>query len=133
VTLPIFQGGELTRTLQLRKFQQQEAAITYQRTVLSALHEVDNAMTAYGAEQRRRDALQQAVVQNRRALGLARDRYTQGVADFLQVLTAERSLLAAQQDLADSTTNVSTDLVQLYKTLGGGWEPQPAVEADPPK
>ncbi len=135
VTLPIFRGGELTRTLQLRKFQQQEAAITYQRTVLSALHEVDNAMTAYAAQQRRRDALQQAVEQNRRALGLARDRYAQGVADFLQVLTAERSLLAAQQDLADSTTSVSTDLVQLYKTLGGGWEPRPLpeVEADPVK
>ncbi len=134
VTLPIFDGGQLTRTLQLRKAQQQEAAVTYQRTVLAALHEVDNAMTSYATEQRRRDALEEAVKQNRRALALARDRYTQGVADFLQVLTAQRGLLAAQQDLADSTAAVSTDLVQLYKALGGGWvDPTPdAAGADAP-
>ena len=128
VTLPIFEGGRLTRTLQLRKTQQQEAAVSYQRVVLGALHEVDNAMTAYATEQRRRDALAEAVKQNRRALGLAQDRYTQGIADFLQVLTAQRSLLAAQQDLADSTATVSTNLVQLYKALGGGWD-DPTLDA----
>jgi NodT family efflux transporter outer membrane factor (OMF) lipoprotein len=122
ITLPIFDGGRRTRTLELRKAQQQEAAITYQRTVLGALHEVDNALTAYGAEQQRRDELARAVAQDRRAVALARDRYEQGVADFLQVLTAQRALLAAEQDLADSTTTVSTNLVALYKALGGGWE-----------
>jgi len=66
--------------------------------------------------------LEDAVEQNRRALDLARSRYTQGVADFLSVLDAERSLLAAEQQLTDSITTVSTNLVQLYKALGGGWE-----------
>jgi outer membrane protein TolC len=128
ITLPIFDGGRRTRTLELRKAQQQEAAITYQRTVLGALHDVDNALTAYGTEQRRRDELARAVAQDRRAVALARDRYEQGVADFLQVLTAQRALLAAEQDLADSTTTVSTNLVALYKALGGGWEnTQPAA------
>jgi NodT family efflux transporter outer membrane factor (OMF) lipoprotein len=122
VTLPIFEGGQLTRTLELRQAQQQEAAITYQRTVLNALHEVDNALTAYNTEQRRRDRLEQEVIQDQRALELARERYEQGVADFLQVLIVQRDLLAAEQDLADSTTTVSTNLVQLYKALGGGWE-----------
>jgi len=123
ISLPIFEGGRLRRTLELREAQQQEAAIAYQRTVLVALHEVDNALTAYGTEQRRRDRLAQAVAESRRALGLARMRYEQGVADFLQVLTAQRALLAAEQDLADSTTNVSLNLVQLYRALGGGWDP----------
>ena len=122
VSLPIFDGGRLTRTLELREAQQQEAAILYQRTVLGALHEVDNALTAYGAEQRRRAQLEIAVQQNRRALALARDRYAQGVTDFLQVLTAQRALLAAEQDLTDSTTTVSTNMVALYKALGGGWQ-----------
>jgi NodT family efflux transporter outer membrane factor (OMF) lipoprotein len=122
VSLPIFEGGRLRRVLELRKQQEQEAAITYQRTVLNALHEVDNALTAYDAEQRRRDRLEQAVAQNRRALRLAQDRYAQGVADFLSVLTAEQNLLAAEQQLTNSVTNVSTDLVQIYKALGGGWE-----------
>ena len=122
VSLPIFDGGRRTRTLELREAQQQEAAILYQRTVLGALHEVDNALTAYGAEQRRRAQLEIAVQQNRRALALARDRYAQGVTDFLQVLTAQRALLAAEQDLTDSTTTVSTNMVALYKALGGGWQ-----------
>ena len=122
VTLPIFEGGRLKSTLELRKAQQQEAAVTYQRTVLAALHEVDNALTAYQAEQRRRAQLAQAVVQNRRGLALARDRYTQGVVDFLQVLDTQRSLLAAERLYTNSTTEVSTDLVQIYKALGGGWE-----------
>ena len=135
VSLPIFEGGRLTRTLELRRAQQQEAAVTYQRTVLGALHDVDNALTAYQAEQGRRNQLLVAVQQNRRALGLARDRYTQGVIDFLQVLDVQRNLLAAEQQLTDSTTAVSTDLVQIYKALGGGWETDfpaaPPVKAKP--
>src|SRR5262249_10562274 len=68
ITLPIFEGGRLRSTLQLRSQEQQEAAINYQRTVLQALHDVDNALTAYNAEQRRRSQLAQAVAHNRRAL-----------------------------------------------------------------
>ena len=103
--------------------------MTYQRTVLGALHDVDNALTAYDTEQRRRNRLQAAAAQAGRALAIARQRYEQGVADFLQVLIAQRSQLSAEQDLADSTTTVSTNLVQLYKALGGGWQTQyPAIE-----
>jgi NodT family efflux transporter outer membrane factor (OMF) lipoprotein len=122
LTIPIFQGGQLRSTLQLRQAQQQEAAINFQKTVLQAWHDVDNALTAYKAEQTRRAELTQAVAENRRALALAQSRYSQGVADFLTVLDAERSLLATQQQLADSTTTVSANLVALYKALGGGWE-----------
>lgn len=122
ITIPIFQGGQLKSTLQLRKAQQQEAAVNYQKTVLQAFHDVDNALTAYQTEQARRDQLVLAVTQNQRALALAQSRYQQGVADFLTVLDAERSLLSSQQQLADSTTTVSENLVALYKALGGGWE-----------
>jgi len=122
VTLPIFQGGRLRATLELRKVQQQEAALTYQQTVLQAWHDVNNALTAYATEQRRHDALAAAVDQNRVALDLSRQRYTQGLADFLNVLDAQRALLSAQLQLADSATTESANLVQLYKALGGGWE-----------
>ena len=122
ITLPIFEGGRLRATLELRQAQQQEAAVTYQRIVLAALHEVDNALTAYQAEQRRREQLQRAVEQNRRGLELARERYTQGVIGFLEVLYVQRNLLAAEQQLTASTAAVSTDLVQIYKALGGGWQ-----------
>ena len=122
ISIPIFEGGRLRATLALRKVEQQEAALNYQQTVLQAWHDVDNALTAYAAEQRRHDALADAVSQNQLALRLARERYTQGVADFLNVLDAERALLSAQLSLADSSTTVSSNLVQLYKALGGGWE-----------
>jgi NodT family efflux transporter outer membrane factor (OMF) lipoprotein len=122
LTIPIFQGGQLRSTLELREAEQQEAAVNFQKTVLQAWHDVDNALTAYQAEQSRRDELILAVSDNERALGLAQSRYQQGVTDFLTVLDAERSLLAAQLQLADSTTTVSSNLVALYKALGGGWE-----------
>ncbi len=131
ITIPIFQGGVLRATLELSKAQQQEAAINYQKVVLSAWHDVDNALTAYQTEQARRDQLIQAVAQNQRALGLAQSRYQDGVADFLQVLTAQQNLLSTQQQLALATTNVSANLVAVYKALGGGWETQmPAANDD---
>jgi NodT family efflux transporter outer membrane factor (OMF) lipoprotein len=122
VSLPIFAGGRLRNTLELRDAQQQEAAITYHKTVLQAWHDVVNALVAHRLEQSRRARLQAQVTHSRAALGLARTRYTDGVADFLTVLGVERSLLQAEQQYATSTTNVSLDLVQLFKALGGGWE-----------
>ena len=121
-TIPIFEGGSLKYRLKLTKAQQQEAAIAYEKTVLTAWHEVDNALTAYQDEQLRRAQLIEAVADNRKALALSQSRYREGVADFLTVLTAERGLLFAQQQLAASTTTVSTNLVALYKALGGGWQ-----------
>ncbi len=122
ITLPLFEGGRLKSTLELRKQQQQEAAMNYQQTVLQALHDVDNALIAYDAEQKRHFQLEAAVNANRQALSLARQRYDQGIATFLDVLDAERSLLATQTQLVNSTTTESTNLVALYKALGGGWE-----------
>ena len=122
ISIPLFEGGRLKATLRFREAAQQEAAINYQRTVLRAWHEVDDALTAFATEQARREQLRLAETDNRRALGLAQSRYQQGVADFLAVLDAERNLLATQQQLADSTTTISSNLVALYKALGGGWE-----------
>lgn len=122
VTIPIFEGGRLRRTLELRQAQQKEAALNYQKTVLAAFHEVDNALIAYRSDQLRRDRLAAQVAQSRRALALANERFRNGLSDFLDVLTAERTLLAAEQGLTDATTAVSTDLIALYKALGGGWQ-----------
>jgi len=122
VSLPIFAGGKLKSTLELRDAQQQEAAITYHKTVLQAWHDVVNALVAYRLEQNRRGRLKAQSEHSRQALALARTRYTDGVTEFLSVLDAQRSLLQAEQQYATSTTNVSLNLVQLFKALGGGWE-----------
>ena len=122
ISIPIFEGGRLTRTLELRKDQAKEAALNYQKTVLQAFHDVDNALIAYRADQLRRDRLVAQSAQSRRALQIANERYRNGLSDFLEVLTAQRTLLQADQDRATATTTVSTDLIMLYKALGGGWQ-----------
>ena len=124
VTIPIFEGGKLHATVKLQEEKQKEAAVDYAKTVLGAVHDVENALTTYATEQQHRKALEATVVENKRALALAQRRYRDGLTTFLDVLDAERNLLATQLTLADSTTAVSTDLVALYKALGGGWESQ---------
>lgn len=136
LTMPIFEGGRLKANLKLQEARQQEAAVAFQKTVLTAWHEVDNALTAYQTEQARRNELIRAVADSQRALSMAKSRYEQGVADFLTVLDAQRLLLATQQQLQFSTTNVSENLVALYKALGGGWEmdlPDTPPDATPRK
>lgn len=131
LTVPIFEAGQLKAGLRLTKARQKEVALVYQKTVLTALHEVDNALIAYHAEQERRRQLTEAVAQSRHALELAQARYAQGVADFLTVLDAQRTLLRNELELAGSTTIVSANLVVLYKALGGGWETDLPVISEP--
>ncbi len=135
ISIPIFQGGRLAGNLQLTEARQQEAALKYQRTVLAAWEEVVDSLIAYQAEQRRRMDIVRAIEENRRALRLAREQYGNGVASFLQVLTAQQQVLATEQQEADSTTTISTNLVALYKALGGGWQtsfPEAERPAEPP-
>jgi len=134
VVLPIFDAGRLKSTLELRKAEQQEAAIAWHKTVLQAWREVVDALTAYRREQERRAGLRRQMDHSRQALEIARSRYKNGVGQFLDVLDAERSFMQAAQDYETSTTNVSLDLVSLYKALGGGWEgsfPDGAAEPEP--
>lgn len=122
LTLPIFEGGRLRGQLALKKAQQQEASIHFQSTVLKAWHEVDDAMVDYDTYQRQRRQLQTVVENERSALAAASKQYVAGATDFLNVLTTQKDLLAAQQDWVMSDANVSLALVHLYKALGGGWE-----------
>ena len=126
LSVPLFEGGRLQGALQLQEGRQQEAAIGYQKTVLRAWHEVDDALVAYQASQRRRDSLEQAVAHNQRALDSVHQQYTQGTVDFLNVLTVQNALLANEAALVDSTAAVSLSLVDLYAALGGGWQALPA-------
>jgi NodT family efflux transporter outer membrane factor (OMF) lipoprotein len=122
ITLPIFEGGRLKGTLQLREAQQQEAAIAYQHTVLQAWREVDDALITYDAEQRRRDRLKAVVNLNLRALSVAQQRYKAGALDYLDVLNVQRQLLEGQRNLEQSEADAAINLVTLCKVLGGGWE-----------
>jgi len=122
ISLPIFKGGELRANLALTKAEQAEAAVAYRKTVLNALQDVDDALAAYRTELRRHDALDKTVAAQTVALELARNQYTNGVSTFIDVLTAENSLAQQHQLLIDSTLSLTTDVVNLYKALGGGWQ-----------
>jgi len=119
--MPLFDGARWA-SVRLQNVRAQQAALSYQRTVLSALHEVENALAAYKADRERGASLDSAVQQSRDALNLARARYASGVATFIEVLDAERNLQQNMLSQAANTTAISTDLVAVYRALGGGWE-----------
>jgi outer membrane protein TolC len=102
---------------------QEQALNQYEATILSALEEVENALVAFAEEQERRDALLEATQAAQRAAEIARDQYTSGLIDFQTVLDAERSVLTAQDQLAQSKGQVTANLISVYKALGGGWTP----------
>ncbi len=94
----------------------------YERTVLTALEETENALVDFGRERVRHDYLIKSVESSEIAAKLARERYENGATDFLTVLDAQRVLYLAQDQLAQSQTRTTTALVAVYKSLGGGWE-----------
>ena len=128
ISLPIFQGGRLKGTLELRKSEQREAALVYQKAVVEALNDVDNALVSYADIQAQRDRLAHEVGQDRTALAAARDMYREGAVGLLDVTLAQATLLEGEDRLALSETAVRGGLVRLYKALGGGWE---AADAAP--
>jgi NodT family efflux transporter outer membrane factor (OMF) lipoprotein len=94
----------------------------YEKSVLTALEETEGALVAFGRAQARRDYLRDSARSAETAVALANDRYRSGIADFLQVLDAQRTQLVIQEQLAVSETQCATTLVAVYKALGGGWE-----------
>jgi multidrug efflux system outer membrane protein len=94
----------------------------YEKTVLTSLEETENALVDYGRARSRRDYLMESVKASQAAADLSRSRYDNGATDFLTVLDAERVLLQAQDQLAQTQTQTATALIAVYKALGGGWE-----------
>ncbi|ODJ92598.1 RND transporter [Pseudomonas viridiflava] len=121
LSLPIFEGGRLRGMLRLREAQEQETALAYQQTVLRAWQEIDDSMSLYNASQLQQRKLDEAVRQNRIALDTAKRQYTEGVVDFLNVLTVQRTLLDIEEQWVQSSTTQAQALVGLYSALGGGW------------
>ncbi|OXC72304.1 efflux transporter outer membrane subunit [Caballeronia sordidicola] len=125
ISLPIFEGGALRANVRIAKAQAGQAALQYRSTVLKALQDVDNALVSYRTDQDRREALTRTVEANRISLQLATDSYRKGLVSFITVLDAERQLAGAREQLAQSTVSVTTDLIAVYKALGGGWQGAP--------
>jgi len=118
----IFHGGAIRQNIKVQTARQEHALIQYESAVLKAQEEVENVLVAYAKEQRRRESLAMATDAAKQAVLLARDQYQAGLVDFNNVLIAQRSLLSFQDELAQSEGAVVSNLVRLYKALGGGWK-----------
>lgn len=121
----LFDGGKLRSAVEIQSAVQEQALISYEASVLGALEEVENALTAYAASRERVDARRAAAEAARSAAQLSRSLYESGLADFQKVLETERTRLTAEDNLATAQATVLTSLIKLYKALGGGWD-QPA-------
>jgi len=128
VSWPILDWGRIHNNIKVQDELHAQALLAYENTVALAVRQVEDALAAYGHELAHRADLADAAEASRRALELARGRYDKGLADFLTVLTSERSLLATQDSLAQSDAAIRSGLVKLYVALGGGWEPSHSVK-----
>jgi NodT family efflux transporter outer membrane factor (OMF) lipoprotein len=132
VSWNIFDAGAVRRNIEVQSALQEQALIQYEASILTALEEVENALVAYYEEQNRRNALKNATEAARKAAQLSEEQYKAGLVDFSDVLDAQRSLLSFEDQLAESNGNVTSNLMRLYKALGGGWNFQamPAATAE---
>jgi len=127
LSMPIFNWGKLNANIKSKKAQFEQVFLTYQSTVLSAFKEVEDALIAYSKEQERHKALAKAVEANQLAVQLADERYRKGLTAFLDVLESQTALYQTQSLLITSESQLSSDLVALYKALGGGWQTEAIV------
>lgn len=129
LSLPIFNAGALRQNVRVQNALVDQALASYESTVLAAYEEVENALDAWTSEQRRHEALVQAVESARRASELALVQYNSGLVDFQTVLTADRQLISLEDSLAVSDGEMTSNLIRLYKALGGGWSVFPTGAA----
>ncbi|MGH8177722.1 MAG: efflux transporter outer membrane subunit [Steroidobacter sp.] len=118
-----FDLGRVRQRIHQREAAADGALARYEQTVLRALEETDASLTAYGKALVKQEHLQASATASLEAATLARARFDNGVTDFLTVLDAERSALAAEDQLAQSETQTATALLATYKALGGGFRP----------
>lgn len=117
----IFDAGKIRQNIEVQSAIQEQALIQYEAAILTAFEEVENALVAYADEQYKNDNLREAAKAAQTAVELAQQQYQAGLTDFSDVLDAQRSLLSFQDQLAQSDGTVTSNLVRLYKALGGGW------------
>lgn len=127
ILLPIFDRGALHALADAADERARQALIGWQKTVLGAFAEVEQALTAVARERERQQKLEQALAASDRSLGYANELQARGLADFFEVIDAQRTRLLADSELAQSRTALAEKTVALYKALGGGWQ-APAEE-----
>lgn len=118
----LFDAGRLRQRVRAQSARAEQRQIDWERTVLLALEEAENAMTGFVREQARRSSLERAATQARRAVELARTQYREGLSDFQAVLDSERVVAGLEDELVLGDAAVTIRAIALYKALGGGFD-----------
>jgi multidrug efflux system outer membrane protein len=128
----LFDAGRTRAQIGEAREERTQALLAWRNTVLGALRDVEDALARYRSEEERRGHLVQSVIAARSTLAIAEDQYRTGFITFINVLGAQDALLNAQDQLAQSDASVASDIVAVYKALGGGWStaPPPARRDD---
>ena len=127
----LFDAGAEESAIKVQDAQLEEARVNYERTVLTAFEEVENALKSYKEEKQRNTSLRASVKAAKKVNKITVARYTSGLIDFQEVQDAERVIFFQEDDLAQSDGNLVQFIIQLYKAMGGGWDDTeiPAQEA----
>jgi len=123
ISFPLFHGGAIRNNIKVQTARQEEMLATYEQTVLNAVAEVRNALTAESQERERNMTLLRGVEAARNACEIARNRYENGLSDFIDVMSAQKALLSFEEQYAVSEGEMFSNIVRLFKALGGGWAP----------
>lgn len=130
---PILEWGRIRSNINVQEARTEQALASYERALLNAFEETENAIVNYARERDRRETLRQAVAATQRSVDLSQALYKAQLTDFLSVLDAERQLFQLQDQLVTSDAAVTANLVRLYKALGGGWSDDQAALAQKPE
>jgi outer membrane protein, multidrug efflux system len=128
---PIFNSGQNRRRVEVAESQQRQALYAYERTVLLAFRDVEDSLAGLRQSGLRRGSEGERVAAERKVLELAELRYRGGVADYLEVLDAQRSLFDAELTETSAQRDELVALILLYKALGGGWSESPETPEEP--
>ncbi|MDB6085893.1 MAG: transporter [Gammaproteobacteria bacterium] len=126
---PLLDFGALDAQVDIADLAARASLVNYRKTILTAVQQVDTSLDAYQAQQDRMEKLSTAMMAGERAVELATKRYNRGLTDFLNVVDAERQFYDLQEQYATAQVAQGEQFVQLYKSLGGGWQNYQAVPA----
>jgi NodT family efflux transporter outer membrane factor (OMF) lipoprotein len=120
----IFDGGRVRSNIKLQEYVTDEAYFNYNQAILLAIEDVENSMVAYVQQSDRYDELTDSVTAASQSVELVTTLYRTGLVDFQNVLDMERSLFEQQDELVSSEGTKVTNLINIYRALGGGWSPK---------
>ena len=121
ITWPVFHGGQIRANVRSKEEEAKQAYYAYQKTVLGAVQNVEDALVRYTTEQQRLVALERSEESAKFSTAIATQQFRVGTVTYVNVLTAEASELSVRNQLEQSRQVFATDLISLYKALGGGW------------